>query len=632
MKDKHSIIFSRCAPVSLPEMFFLQAEHFANEQKLFARMERHHAPPIALNWTEAAALARSVADTLIAEQIAPQERVVLLSENRPEWGVCHVGIMAAGALSVPLYVTSTPEEWRFIVQNSGARAAVISRAMVEKFLPIARAHALAAVIVLGAETGEQEAHAEGAPARAEETPRLHFLRTPRAHAPEAEQISAQKRIAERVSQRMAACKTEHCACIIYTSGTSGTPRGVMLSHANLFANIRAACSIVGQVKGFSPANERFLSFLPLSHSYEHMAGLLFPIALGAEIHYARALETLLQDIGRVRPTLMTAVPRLYEVIHARMKQAQKSMPPLRRAILNQLLALGRKSKRGEKLSLLETLFTVSLGARVRAKTAKRFGGRLRAFISGGAPLNVEIANDFEALGLCILQGYGQTEAAPLISVNRPGSVRNDTVGPAVSGVDIRIAKDGEILVRGPNVMLGYWQNPQETDSVLREGWLHTGDVGALDEEGFLKITDRKKDIIVNSGGDNIAPQRVEGIVLLEPEIAQAMVAGDRQAHLAALIVPDQEFVSKWCADHKIAGTPSFQTLWKHEEFRRTLNLAVERANEKLSVIEKIRRFALADEAFTVENGMLTPSLKIRRMRIHQHYDARIASLFGAKGA
>ncbi|MGE0252890.1 MAG: long-chain fatty acid--CoA ligase, partial [Dongiaceae bacterium] len=371
------------------------------------------------------------------------------------------------------------------------------------------------------------------------------------------------------------------ACIIYTSGTEGNPKGVMLSHGALLHNCRAAYHIV---KGLGIGREVFLSFLPLSHSYEHLAGHFFPVMIGAEIYYAEGADALLKNMAECRPTIMTAVPRLYEVIRSRILQQVK-----RGSWLSQKLFAARN------VPVLNIL--------VRRKIKQKFGGRLKAFVSGGAPLQVEVGEFFQSLGVRVLQGYGQTESAPLISCNLPGSEKIHTVGPIVPEVEVKIADDGEILARGPNLMQGYWQNNEATSKTIIDGWLHTGDIGHLDEDKHLVITDRKKEIIVVSGGDNISPQRVEGILCLEPAISQAMVYGDKKPYLTAVIVPNKDF------DKAMAAK------------------AIETANAKLSALEKVKKFILAEEAFTIENGLLTPTLKLRRRKIKEIYGERLEGLY-----
>jgi long-chain acyl-CoA synthetase len=320
---------------------------------------------------------------------------------------------------------------------------------------------------------------------------------------------------------------------------------------------------------------------------------------------------------------MTAVPRLYESLHARITQGLKKESDLKRKLFSRAVALGIKRIETGSLSMMERIEDATLDSLVRSKVRERFGGRLKALVSGGAPLNYDIGMFFSSLGLCLLQGYGQTEAGPVVTCNRPASINLNTVGPALIDVELKIAEDGEILVRGPLLMEGYWKRADDTAEALKDGWLHTGDVGGFDAEGRLMITDRKKDLIVNAGGDNIAPQRVEGILALEEEIEQAMVFGDKRPNLVALIVPGEDFCRSWAVDHGVDQA----SLLQDAAFRSDVQAAVDRANEKMSRIERVRRWAFADEAFTTDNGLMTATMKIRRKFITAHYLDRLEALY-----
>jgi long-chain acyl-CoA synthetase len=361
-------------------------------------------------------------------------------------------------------------------------------------------------------------------------------------------------------------------------------------------------------------DEVFLSFLPLSHSYEHTAGMMFPISIGAGIYFAEGADTLAANMLEVRPTIMTAVPRLYEVMHQRICRAVEREGRFRRGLFERAVTIGRKRAAAEPPRPSERVLDLFLDRLVRAKLRRRFGGRLKAMVSGGAPLNPDVGSFFLALGINLLQGYGQTEAAPVISCNLPGRVKIDTVGPPLDGVRTRLAEDGELLVSGDNVMKGYWNDPVGTARAIADGWLHTGDIGIIDKDGYIRITDRKRDFIKNSGGEMISPARVEGYLTLEPEIAQAMVCGDRRPYLAAVIVPDPEFVREGADPQKAIAA------------------AVARVNRGLSAAERVRRFVIAAEPFTIANGQLTPTLKIRRHAIREAYGEALDRLYDGKSA
>jgi len=377
-------------------------------------------------------------------------------------------------------------------------------------------------------------------------------------------------------------------------------------HGAVLHNVEGCTDIISTDFGWD--DEVFLSFLPASHAYEHSGGQHFPIALGAQIYYAESLEKLASNIEEVRPTIMVVVPRLFEMLRTRILRSIESSSGLSRYLLRRALKIGADRYNGA-LKPWQLPMDALLGVTVRRKVSAKVGGRVKAWVSGGAPLNPEVGLFFQSLGITFLQGYGQTEAAPVISCNRPSAgIRLDTVGVPLKNTEVRIAEDGEIMVRGENVMHGYWRNPDESARVLRDGWLATGDVGHFDDKGRIVITDRKKDLIVNDKGDNIAPQRIEGMLTLQPEIAQAMVYGDRRPHLVALLVPDAEIA-------------------RAVDVQQRLQAALDRVNGDLSVIERVRRFVVADAPFAIENEQLTPSLKIRRHVISKAYGDRLSALY-----
>ena len=401
----------------------------------------------------------------------------------------------------------------------------------------------------------------------------------------------------------------------------------MLSHGAILSNCMGAYDFLEELPEFDPNGEIFLSFLPLSHAYEHTAGQFLPMSIGAQIYYAEGIEKLNANIADVRPTVMTAVPRLYEAMHARIRRGVDKTTGLQRWLFEKTLSLGRKAyEQPDALNPVEKITNGLLDVVVRRKVHDRFGGRLKAFVSGGAPLNYEIGLFFTALGLRILQGYGQTEAAPVVSCNHSAKNKLRTVGPPLKEVEVKIAEDGEILIRGELVMQGYWNNPKATAETIRDGWLHTGDIGQIDEDGYIQITDRKKDIIVNSGGDNLSPSRVEGMLTVEAELAQAMVYGDQRPHLVALLVPDPDFVAEWSKRNGAAN--DLAVLAEDGDFRKALNDAVDRVNAKLSIIERVRRIIVAPEPFTIENEMMTPTMKLRRHVIKSKYGDALERLYG----
>ncbi len=387
----------------------------------------------------------------------------------------------------------------------------------------------------------------------------------------------------------------------------------MLTHKSIFSNILACSDVIKDVK---IEEKVFLSLLPLSHAYEHTCGFHWPIFLGAEIYYSESTEAVAQNLQDVKPTLMIAVPRLYEVLYSRIVNGIKAKGGISEYLFMTAVKLGRKKLENQNLLPHEWLLDKLVERLVRQKVKLRLGGRLRYFVSGGAALNYEVGSFFLGLGVGILQGYGQTEASPLISVNRPDLIKIDTVGPAVLGVDTKVDEFGELLVRGNLVMKGYWNDEVATKQAIKKGWLHTGDIVEFDEDNYIKITGRKKEIIVNSGGDNIAPTRVEGILAIENEIEQVMVYGDGHPWLSAVIVPSDEIIKSLNNDKK--------------KIKEKISEAIDHANSSLSQIEKIRKFIIADEPFTVDNLQMTPTLKVRRHVVTGIYQDRILELYPKK--
>jgi len=583
---------------NLVTLFLTRARERPGQEFLWKKVEGHWRP---LSYSEAARQVAALADSLKRMGLKPGDRVMLVSENRPEWLIADLGIMAAGCVTVPTYTTNTTRDHQHILANSGASAVIVStQKLARNLLP---------AVLFTSECRHVISIDEIITGQSPDVAQFHHWD---------EMISGQPDVAA-LEQRMSSVKRGDLACIIYTSGTGGAPRGVMQHHGMILHNLEGCIDIIANDFGWD--DEKFLSFLPASHAYEHSGGQHFPVALGGQIYYAESLEKLAANIEEVRPTIMVVVPRLFEMLRAKiMKQVEKD-GGLPAYLMNRAIAIETKRYAGKKVPWdlpMDGILSLTL----RRKVRRKFGGRMKAMVSGGAPLNPDVGLFFQAMGLPMLQGYGQTEAGPVISCNRPSAgIRMETVGPPLRNTEVRIAADGEIMVRGENVMHGYWNNSDESARVLQDpgsgsgagAWLATGDVGHLDEQGRIVITDRKKDLIVNDKGDNVSPQRVEGMLTLQPEILQAMVYGDRQSHLVALLVPDPEEMKRFQGDE--AATV------------KALSKAVDRVNAELSVIEKVRRFILADEPFTVENEQLTPSMKIRRHVIGKTYGERLDALY-----
>jgi long-chain acyl-CoA synthetase len=586
---------------NLVAMFFARAKQQGDKPFLWAKHDGAWQPT---SWREAADKVARLAAALKRLGINRGDRVMLVSENRPEWLICDLAIMAAGGVTVPTYVTNTERDHQHILDDSGARAVIVStRKLAKNLLPAAiRSNSCEAVIGMeklpGGQAGNVAFHDWDA------------------------LIAAESASADACAAKADFARAD-LACIIYTSGTGGAPRGVMQHHGAILHNIEGCTALISEDFGWD--DEVFLSFLPASHAYEHSAGQMFPIGLGGQIYYSEGLEKLASNIEEVRPTIMVVVPRLFEVLRQRILKQVEKQGKLTNYLMGRALSIGAKAYSGS-VPVWDKPMDFLLGRTLRPKVAARFGGRIKAMVSGGGPLNPEVGIFFHSLGLTLLQGYGQTESGPVLSCNRPRiGLKMDTVGPPLANTEVRIAADGEILVKGELVMMGYWRNDALTEKTVIDGWLHTGDVGHIDGKGRIVITDRKKDIIVNDKGDNVAPQKLEGMLTLEPEIVQAMVTGDKRPYIVGLIVPDPEWTADWCAGH--GRKCEFHELAHDPDYVKALSAAVDRVNADLSVIEKVRRFIVADEPFTVENEQLTPSIKIRRHVIREIYGERLNALY-----
>ena len=581
-----------------------QAKNIGNKPFLWSKKDGAYQTT---TWQEAAKIVKNIAYQLTELGIKKGDRIVLCAENRTEWVLSNLAVMASGAIPVPAYTTNTVNDHSHILKDSGAKAVIFSNHKILKnLLPAAEGNNGVKFLISIEESSKitnSKIDIHSWKLLSKSTKDKHSL----------------------VNKIISELTRNDIAIIIYTSGTGGVPKGVMLPHRAIIHNCQGAFDAIQEL---GLEDEVFLSFLPLSHSYEYTAGLWFPIYIGAQIYFAEGLDQLSKNMGEAQPTIMTAVPRLYELMHAKITKGIKLSGGLKETMFLKTLELGTKKYHKVKaLSLLEVLLDYLLDKIIRDKVRKNFGGRLKVLVSGGAPLNTDIGIFFTALGLNLLQGYGQTESAPVISVNRPGKVKMETVGTPLLNTDVKIATDGEILVRGELLMTGYWNNQEATKNTIKDGWLHTGDIGTIDKNNFIEITDRKKDIIVNSGGDNLSPQRVEGFLTLEPEILQAMVYGDKKSHIVALIIPDKDFLNEW--GERTGNDANIETL-DEDKFRKEISAAVERVNNNLSVIEKVRRFHISFDEFTVENQMITPTLKVRRHKIIEKYHGELENLYSNK--
>ncbi len=534
------------------------------------------------------------------------DRVALLSENRVEWIVADMAMIRLGAVNVSIYPSLTPKQIEYILTDAGASCVVISnRLQLKKILTIRSSLPSLRQIVMFSDPGPDEPSvmsfdtlAASGDARRREDPGY-------------------------VAREAGSVTPDQLLTIIYTSGTTGNPRGVMLTHANLVSNIHAARDVIP-----IDENDVFLSFLPLCHSYERMAGYYLAMSCGVKIVFAEGIERVRENLPEVRPTVVTTVPRLFERMHAGLLKQEKSLPPLRRAIFRWAMSVRTAGMRtgtdgaggfGLRYAIADRL--------VYSKIRARMGGKIRFFVSGGAALPKDLGEFFGSIGILILEGYGMTESSPVICVNRPGQMKYGTVGKPIPGAEVKIAPDGEILARGPNIMRGYWNDPGATAEMIdSDGWLHTGDIGKFDDEGYLMITDRKKHLIVSSGGKNIAPGPLENAFMRSTLISQILIIGDGRGFLSALIVPEFDQLAERLAG---AGTdlPPRSELVSAENVRNLFRAEIDGLQRDFAAFERVRKFSLLAKPFTLEDGEVTPTLKIRRSVVEKKYREIIEKMY-----
>ena len=588
---------------SVVSLFNQQCNELKDNPYLWRKVEGKF---LSLSWLEVQKKVNALAKGLISLGILKGDRVVILSENRPEWQIADLAIMSIGGITVPAYTTSTTSDYKHIINHSEARCIIVSsNDLALKAIPATLNSKCKNVILIDEDKKKFDEP-------------LYFT-----NWNDLIEQNNDSTNDNNLEENIKSQKRTDTACIIYTSGTGGSPKGVMLSHGAMLINCSGAQELLKNL--ISDLSEiRFLSWLPLSHSYEHTLQF-YEMGIAAQIYYAEGIDKLLVNMSEVKPHFMTAVPRFYDSLHTRISQGLKKQGKLSQLFFSTTLKLGKKKYNNQKMTSMEKFLNGIMDKIVRKKVNKRFGGSLRALVSGGAALNYEVGLYLTALGLPLLQGYGQTETAPVVSANPPERIKLDTVGTIFKGTEVKIAKDGEILVRGENIMNGYWNDPKATSSTIVDGWVHTGDIGEFDEDNYLKITDRKKDIIVNAGGDNISPSRVEEKLNIEPEISQSMIYGDFKNYLVAIIVPDKEQALLWAKNNNKEN--SLSTLVKDEDYNKTIKEIISKVNNNLSVIEQVRKFILIDHEFTIENDMMTPTMKVKRYKVKSVFGDQLENLY-----
>ena len=549
-----------------------------------------------LSWNNTAQILENLVSGLKEIGVKKNDKISIIADNSYQWCIIDLAIISLGGITVPGYTTSNQEEISYLLSHSETSIIFINSKLlpiIEKILPtLNKIKYIVCVDELNT------------------TKKFKSKKLLYTYSELIKIGSKNKNKQNLLRESLKKIKKDDVTCIIYTSGTSSQPKGVMLTHASILSNIIGANELVKEIK---VKDHRFLSIIPLSHAYEHTAGFFLPIYIGAEIYFNDNRDQIVSDLLSVKPTLMTAVPRLYEVLYKKINNQLATQNKVTQKLFYKTVALGTKRFKGFNLSLIEKAENLILDKIVRKKLQRKFGGNLQAFISGGAALNEQVGLFFQSLGINILQGYGQTECSPLISCNPINKIKIDTVGLPIKGLKVKLSKEKEILVRGNSLMKGYWKDKNNTDKVIINGWLHTGDLGFVDDEGYIKISGRINEMIVNSGGENIAPVPIENLLLAHEEIEQAMVYGHNKPFLIALLVPNENLLN--------SNSNNVQNLTI--QFQGIIN----NINKDLSPTKRIRKFIILEKYFTIDNNMLTPTLKIKRHKIFSNYYNEIQKLY-----
>jgi long-chain acyl-CoA synthetase len=553
---------------------------------------------------------RSLAKAMIQDGLKDNDKVAIFSQNNLNWAITDYAALSASLVDVPIYPTLLSSTVEFILNNSESKIIFVENLELLKKLFEIPADKLKVkkIIVMSNESHEDS----------RVVPFDDYLK------------SGETNDDEEFNKRLEAIDLKQLATIIYTSGTTGIPKGVMLSHENILFNVENSIKVLP----FKLSDdEKFLSFLPLSHIFERMAGHFMAMRVGAQIAFAEGIETVAQNMQEVSPTIMASVPRLYEKMYAKVIESVENSAAIRQTIFYWAVNVGKEvvnnyTKHGKKPSGLLAFKLAIANKLVFSKLCDKVGGKLRFFVSGGGALLAEIAEFFSAAGLLILEGYGLTETSPVITVNHPDKFKFGYVGPPIEGVEVKIAEDGEILTRSRSVMMGYYKNDNASkEAIDAEGWFYTGDIGALDEDNFLKITDRKKDILVTSGGKNVAPLPIESSLLLSKYIDQAVVIGDKERFIAAILVASKEAIGEYAKKQNISG--SIEELVNNDKIRQLIDLDIERVNSKLASYETIKKYILLSKPFTIESGELTPKLSVKKKEVLKNQATAIKELYAS---
>ena len=575
---------------NLPQIFFNNSELYENKTLFGFKINSNWEH---LSWKDTKDLVLNISSALHEIGVKKNDKISIIADNSYKWCVIDLATISLGAITVPGYTTSNEEEISYLLTHSETSIVFVNGKLLSLILKILPSLEKIKQVICIDDIN---------------TTKFKKFNIDFYTFNELLILGSKSDVKSKITERFVSKIDENdVVSIIYTSGTSNKPKGVMLTHKSIISNIVGANELVSEIK---IKDHKFLSIIPLSHAYEHTAGFFLPIFIGAEIYFNENRDQIVNDLLSVKPTLMTAVPRLYEVLYKKINNQLLTKSKFSQKLFEKTITFGTKKYKNIKLTFLEEVQNIILDKLVRKNFQKKFGGNLQAFISGGAALNEQVGLFFQSLGINILQGYGQTECSPLISCNPISKIKIDTVGVVIKGLQVKISNENEILVKGSSLMKGYWKDKKNTDKVLVNGWLHTGDLGSIDNDGYLKISGRVNEMIVNSGGENIAPVPIENLLLAYDEIEQVMIYGHNRPFLIAIIIPSET------------------TLSDNDNFlKENLQTILNNVNKNLSQTKKIRKFISSNEVFSTDNGQLTPTLKIRRHVIVNRYKDEINNLY-----
>jgi long-chain acyl-CoA synthetase len=592
---------------TIPEMFDVVTKTY-NLNKTYIK-HKIDTKFIDVNYQEVRDITENLALGFASFGVKRGDKIAIISENRPEWYYSDFAILGLGAIDVPIYPISTSDNIEYILNNSESVGIIVStKFQLNKVLKIkSKCKNLKFVVNMSNDNTE----GEGGVYTFQET--LEKGKYFKIENP------------SHFQNNIELANENDICTIIYTSGTTGEPKGVLLTHKNILSNVKSACEVI-----YVSDKDTFLSFLPLSHIFERMAGYYLAFSCGATVAFAEGIEKVAQNMAEIKPTVMTGVPRLFERMYNKIKRNVEKQPEKKQKIFEWAVSVGQEyaeqKRGGNSIPLMLSLKHALAEKLVFKKLKEVTGGNLRFFISGGAALARELGVFFEAVGILVLEGYGLTESSPVITVNRENDYKFGSVGKTVPGVEVKIAKDGEILAYGPNIMQGYYKKKKETNEVIKDGWLHTGDIGVFDAEGFLIITDRKKSLFKTSGGKYVAPTPIENLFLGSKYIDQFIIIGDKRMFISALVVPDFEALREYADAHRISYKTN-EDLIKLKQIEEMMEKDFSQFQKQLASYEKIRKFTLLERPFSIENGEMTPSLKLKRKVIEERYKDLIEDMY-----